>query len=72
MIDPKGEVCAITSKFRRKVSDVKIINPYGLLVKERPDMRSDKWNPLSHLDPSSVRYRRRLRRAVRGSYQDRC
>ena len=32
VIDPKGEVCAITSKFRRKVGDVKIINPYGLLV----------------------------------------
>jgi type IV secretory pathway TraG/TraD family ATPase VirD4 len=24
VIDPKGEICAITSKFRRRVSDVKI------------------------------------------------
>jgi type IV secretion system protein VirD4 len=33
VIDPKGEVCAITSKFRRTVGDVKIINPYQVLVK---------------------------------------
>ena len=32
VIDPKGEVAAITSRYRRRVSDVKIINPYGLLV----------------------------------------
>jgi len=49
VIDPKGEVCAITSKFRRRVSDAKIINPYQLLVAERPDMKSDGWNPLGDL-----------------------
>ena len=32
VIDPKGEVAAITSRYRRRVSDVMIINPYGLLV----------------------------------------
>jgi type IV secretory pathway TraG/TraD family ATPase VirD4 len=32
VIDPKGEIAAITSRYRRSVSDVKIINPYGLLV----------------------------------------
>ncbi len=32
VIDPKGEVAAITSRYRRHVSDVVIINPYGLLV----------------------------------------
>jgi type IV secretion system protein VirD4 len=51
VIDPKGELCAITSRFRRRVSDVKIINPYGLLVDERPDMASDCWNPLGDLEP---------------------
>jgi type IV secretion system protein VirD4 len=53
VIDPKGEICAITSKFRRRVSDVKIINPYGLLVDERPDMKSDGFNPLADLDPDA-------------------
>src|SRR5271155_5589454 len=56
VIDPKGEVCAITSKFRRTVGDVKIINPYGLLVDQRPDMKSDGWNPLGDLDPASPKF----------------
>lgn len=53
VICPKGEVTAISSRFRRRVSDVKIINPYGLLADERPDMASDCWNPLADLDPAS-------------------
>ncbi|MGD0109654.1 MAG: type IV secretory system conjugative DNA transfer family protein [Rhodopila sp.] len=32
VIDPKLEVAAITARYRRSVSDVVIINPYGLLV----------------------------------------
>jgi type IV secretion system protein VirD4 len=52
--DPKGEICAITSAYRRRVSDVKIINPYGLLVDERPDMASDQWNPLGDLEPEAL------------------
>lgn len=54
IFDPKGEICAVTSAYRRLVSDVKIINPYGLLVDERPDMRSDQWNPLGDLDPDDA------------------
>ena len=56
VIDPKGEVTAITSRFRRRVSDVRIINPYGLLTDVRPDLRSDCWNPLGDLDPRSPRF----------------
>jgi type IV secretion system protein VirD4 len=52
VVDPKGEIAAITSRHRRRVSDVKIINPYGLLVNERPDLRSDKWNPIGEHDPA--------------------
>jgi type IV secretion system protein VirD4 len=52
VIDPKGEIAAITSRYRRRVSDVKVINPYGLLVNERPDLRSDKWNPIGEHDPA--------------------
>jgi type IV secretion system protein VirD4 len=54
VFDPKGEICAITSAYRRRVSDVKIINPYGLLVNERPDMASDRWNPIGDLEPAEL------------------
>jgi type IV secretion system protein VirD4 len=56
VIDPKGEVCAITSRFRRRCGDVKIINPYGVLLDQRPDMKSDGWNPLSDLDPADPHF----------------
>jgi type IV secretion system protein VirD4 len=57
VLDPKGEICAITSKYRREVcgaENVKIINPYGLLVEERPDIKSDCWNPLNDLEPDAL------------------
>lgn len=57
VLDPKGEICAITSKYRREMGgaeNVKIINPYGLLVDERPDMTSDCWNPLGDLEPGAL------------------
>src|SRR5437868_432248 len=56
VIDPKGEIAAITARYRREVcgkDNVKIINPYGLLVDKRPDLKSDKWNPLGDLNPKS-------------------
>jgi type IV secretion system protein VirD4 len=58
VLDPKGEVCAITSKFRRSLRGhtVKIINPYGVLVDQRPDMISDGWNPIGDLKPDTPGY----------------
>jgi type IV secretion system protein VirD4 len=56
VMDPKGEVCAVTSRFRRQIGDVKIINPYNILVEQRPDMASDGWNPLGDLDPTAFDY----------------
>jgi type IV secretion system protein VirD4 len=53
VIDPKGEIAAVTARFRRKAGDVKIINPYGLLADIRPDLQSDGWNPLGDFDPAS-------------------
>src|SRR5690348_1245214 len=53
VIDPKGEIAAVTARFRRKVGDVKIINPYGLLTDIRADLISDGWNPIGDLDPAS-------------------
>jgi type IV secretion system protein VirD4 len=56
LLDPKGEVCATTSRFRRTLGDVKIINAYGELVDVRPDMASDRWNPLGDLNPNADDY----------------
>jgi type IV secretion system protein VirD4 len=55
VIDPKGEIAAVTARFRRQLPghSVRIINPYGLLTDVRPDLRSDGWNPLDDLDPAS-------------------
>jgi type IV secretion system protein VirD4 len=48
--DPKLELAAITANYRRRVcgkENVFICNPYDLLTDERPDLKSDKWNPLN-------------------------
>jgi hypothetical protein len=31
--------------------EIVVINPYGLLVDERRDMASQRWNPLGDLEP---------------------
>jgi hypothetical protein len=59
VIDSKDAPCAVTRKSRRRVSGVKIINPYGLLA-ENPAMpslpetleRNTQWlfNPLGAFD----------------------
>jgi type IV secretion system protein VirD4 len=45
VIDPKGELAAITAAYRRKLGPVIIINPFGVL-----GLKSDGFNPLA--DPS--------------------
>jgi type IV secretion system protein VirD4 len=48
VIDPKGELAAITADYRRTVSDVVILNPFGVL-----DIPSAGFNPLASLDPDA-------------------
>ncbi len=55
VIDPKGELAAVTAPFRRTIGDVVVINPFGVLI-DQPgyeDLRSDGYNPLPYLDPTS-------------------
>jgi type IV secretion system protein VirD4 len=55
VIDPKGELAAVTAPYRRTVGEVVIINPFGVLA-NRPgydDLKSDGFNPLRTLDPAS-------------------
>lgn len=57
--DPKLEIAAVTANYRRRVcgaENVKIINPYGLLVDHRPDLKSDGWNPYGDLDPDAFTF----------------
>lgn len=48
VIDPKGELAAITARFRATVSDVVILNPFGVL-----GIPSSGFNPLASLDPDA-------------------
>ena len=48
VIDPKGELAAITAAYRRTLGDVVILNPFGVL-----GLPSAGFNPLAALDPDS-------------------
>ena len=55
VIDPKGELAAVTAPWRRTVGEVVVINPFGVLA-DRPgyeDLRSDGYNPLLALEPAA-------------------
>lgn len=53
VIDPKGQLAAITVRRRAQMGKVIILNPFNLLVDELPHLASDGWNPLLQLDPRS-------------------
>ena len=48
VIDPKGELAAITADYRRSIGEVVILNPFDVL-----GLGSDGFNPLALLDPDS-------------------
>lgn len=66
VMDPKGQLAAMTASFRQQVSDVKIIDPFGVLqeltrqypmdffpLSEAGLVESVGFNPLASLDPRS-------------------
>ena len=55
VIDPKGELAAITAPHRSKLGKVAILNPFGVLtnISGYEDLASDGYNPLPTLDPAS-------------------
>lgn len=55
-IDPKGQNAAVTAAWRRRISDVRVLNPFGLHVGMYPDLASVGFNPLAFLDPNSERF----------------
>jgi type IV secretion system protein VirD4 len=48
VIDPKGELAAVTADYRRTVGDVVMLNPFNVL-----GLGSAGFNPLALLDPKS-------------------
>ena len=58
VIDPKGELAAMTAPFRRQVGHVVIINPFGVLTDREgfDDLQSQGYNPLAALDPASTSF----------------
>jgi type IV secretion system protein VirD4 len=58
IVDPKGQLAAITAPWRRKVSEVYVVNPFGTLA-DLPgygDLASCGFNPLGGFDPQSPRF----------------
>ena len=53
VIDPKGQLAAITARKRAKMGRVIVLNPFRELVDLGPHMESAGWKPLAQLDPSS-------------------
>jgi type IV secretion system protein VirD4 len=51
VIDPKGELCAVTAPYRRTLGDVVILNPFNVL-----GLGSEGFNPLAALDPASPNF----------------
>jgi type IV secretion system protein VirD4 len=51
VIDPKGELAAVTADYRRTVSDVVMLNPFDVL-----GLGSSGFNPLAALDPQSPNF----------------
>ena len=54
VVDPKGELAAVTAKFRREVSRVIIINPFNVVRSDFDgfdDLKSVGFNPLAMLSP---------------------
>jgi type IV secretion system protein VirD4 len=49
VIDPKGELAAITAKKRAALGKVIVLNPFGLLAGDLPHLKSEGWNPLLQL-----------------------
>jgi type IV secretion system protein VirD4 len=51
VIDPKGELAAVTADYRRTIGDVVMLNPFDVL-----GLGSAGFNPLATLDPASPNF----------------
>ena len=62
VLDPTGELAAITAPHRAKFGPTYVINPFGLLatIPGYSDLRSCRCNPLRNLSPGHPSFNRRV------------
>ena len=53
VIDPKGEVAAVTGHYRRRFGNVYVLNPFGMFPDAFRGLNQARFNPMDILDPSS-------------------
>jgi type IV secretion system protein VirD4 len=53
VVDVKGELATMTWRRRSAIGKTIVLNPFGVLTKNRPHLESVGWNPLLQLDPRS-------------------
>lgn len=51
VVDPKAELAAITYHHRRKMGPALVVNPFGVLTRTHPHLKSVGFNPLYGLSP---------------------
>ena len=50
VIDPKGQLAAITARRRKQFGRVIVLNPFGELLDVAPHLESEGWNPALQID----------------------
>lgn len=51
VVDPKGELAAVTGNFRRRFGEVIVLNPFGIWPAYLAALANARYNPLAMLDP---------------------
>jgi len=53
VIDPKGELAAVTGHYRRGFGDVLVLNPFDIWRQHLAGLTPARYNPVANLDPDS-------------------
>lgn len=53
VIDPKGELAAVTGHYRKRFGDVLVLNPFEIWPQYLKGLISARYNPLAMLDPDA-------------------
>lgn len=56
VVDPKGELCAITGHYRKRFGKVYVLNPFEILQKPLKGLKQARYNPMGILDPASTAF----------------
>jgi type IV secretion system protein VirD4 len=53
VIDPKGQLAAITARKRASMGKNIVLNPFNMFANELPHLKDSGWNPLLQTDVNS-------------------